>query len=107
MGPFTPGKTRNIVVKFKDTQSKMVVKNALRDVNLKDTPFGVFEQFPPIVQTRRKALIPEMIKARQAGKGAALVRDKLYINGKLFVPAASDSGQQGASNSSRSSGNSA
>ena len=51
----------------------------------------MFEQFTPIVQTRRKALIPEMIKARQAGKRAALVRDKLYINGKLFVPAVSDS----------------
>ena len=107
MGAFTPGKTRNIVVKFKDTESKMVVKNALKNGNLKETPFAVFEQFPPVVQARRKALISEMIKARQANKKANLVRDKLYINNKLLVPTENGSGQQGAGNSGESSGSSA
>ena len=86
MGAFNPNKTRNIVVKFKDTASKMLVKSALQNVNLRGSPYAVFEQFPPVVQECRKALIPEMVKARREGKKAALVRDKLYINNKLFEP---------------------
>lgn len=77
---------RSIVVKFKDTASKMVVKSALHDINLKDTPYKVFDQFPQIIQERRKELIPVMVQARKNQKKAVLVRDKLYINNKLYKP---------------------
>jgi hypothetical protein len=35
---------------------------------------------------RRRALIPGMIKVRGAGKRMVLVRDKLYIDSKLYIP---------------------
>jgi hypothetical protein len=38
---------------------------------------------------RRRALIPGMIKARGAGKRVVLVRDKLFIDSKLYRPDAS------------------
>lgn len=88
VGNNIPGKQRSIVVKFKDTASKMVVKNALQNINLKNTPFSVFDQFPQIVQERRKELIPVMLEARRNNKKAVLVRDKLYINNKLYRPEA-------------------
>lgn len=66
----------------------MVVKNALQNINLKNTPFSVFDQFPQIVQERRKELIPVMLEARRNNKKAVLVRDKLYINNKLYKPEA-------------------
>ena len=51
----------------------MLVKGALKANNLKDSPFGVFEQYPKMVQERRRALIPVMMEARKAGKTAYLV----------------------------------
>ena len=84
MGPTAPGKSRPIVAKFKDTASKMCVKNALRSVNLRNTPFNVFDQLPQEIQERRKALVPVMLKARSEGKRAYLVRDKLFINNRQY-----------------------
>lgn len=87
-GPYKPDKPRVLIVKFKDTDSKMLVKNAARQIDLKQTPFGVFDQYPPEVQEKRKGLIPIMLKARDEHKKAVLVRDKLYINNKLYDPSA-------------------
>lgn len=84
VGRFMHGKIRPIVVKFSDTDSKLLVKSALRHINLKYSDYNVSEQFPPEVKEKRKALIPELIKARNQGKRAVLVRDKLYIDNKLF-----------------------
>lgn len=96
MGAFKHGKPRAIVVKFKDTNSKMLVKSALKSINLKNTSFAVFEQYPQAVQERRKALIPEMVKARNSGKTAFLVKDKLLINGRPYVgPVAQQQPQSG------------
>ena len=89
MGSSYSGKTRAIVAKFKDTDSKMCIKAALRDVNLRSSGFGVHDQLPQEVQERRKALIPIMVKAREEGKRAFLVRDKLFINNREYK---SDSG---------------
>ena len=85
-GAYKPDKPTVIIVKFKDTDSKMLVKNAARQTDLKQTPFGVFDQYPPEVQEKRKDLIPIMLKARDEHKKAVLVRDKLYINNKLYDP---------------------
>jgi hypothetical protein len=89
IGAFTPGKIRPIVVRFKDKESKFMLKQQLRKVNLRNSPFNVSDQFPQEVMDRRRALIPEMIKARGAGKRAVLVRDKLFIDNKLFKPGTS------------------
>ena len=86
IGAPSVGKTRSIVVKFKDTDSKLRVKNSLKHVDLKQSPYAVFDQLPKEVQDRRKSLIPTMLDARRRGKTAVLVRDKLYINNRLYKP---------------------
>ena len=78
IGRFNPNKTRPIVVKFMDTASKTCVKDALRQVKLRDTPYNVTDQYPPEVQQKRRELIPVMIKARDNGKRATLIRDKIF-----------------------------
>ena len=83
-------KVRPIVVKFKDTKSKMKVKYSLKDVELRPTAYGVSEQFPAEIQERRKSLYPIMKEARDKGKRTVLVRDKLYINNKLYSPSVRD-----------------
>lgn len=85
-GAFKPGKPRAMIVKFKDTDSKMLVKSTAKELDLKQTPYGVFDQYPPEVQEKRRALIPIMLKAKDERKKAVLVRDKLYINNKLYEP---------------------
>ena len=86
MGGPKKEKVRSIVVKFKDTNSKLAVKAALREANLWDTPYAVFDQYPQKVQDRRKALIPVMKSAREAGRRVYMVRDKLYIDDKKYEP---------------------
>ena len=81
----SPGKTRAFVAKFKDTASKLVIKDVLKKDNLKDTPYVVFDQYPKAIQERKKALIPDMIQARRENKTAFLVRDKLYVNNKPYT----------------------
>ena len=88
-GAPAPGKTRPIVAKFRDTASKMCVKDSLKQVKLHTTPFKVFEQLAQEVQERRKTLIPVMVQARAEGKRAVLVRDKLFINNQLYKPTTS------------------
>ena len=66
----------------------MLVKTAARQSDLTQTPFGVFYQYPPEVQEKRKRLIPIMLKARDERKKAVLVIDKLYVNNRLYEPSA-------------------
>ena len=86
VGKYNIRKIRPIVVKFKDTCSKLAVKDSLKQVNLFNTDYNVTEQYPQEVRDRRKELIPVMLQARKAGKKAVLVRDKLYINNDLYTP---------------------
>ena len=58
---------------------------------LKNTPFGIQEQFPKIIEDRRKKLYPVLKSAKKQGKNAVLVRDKLFINGVQYCPDDSDS----------------
>ena len=85
IGKFTAAKNRPIVVKFNSYQDKLSVKKRAFD-QLKDSQFRVSEQFPKVIQERRKTLIPHLIKAKQEGKKAALSDDKLYIDNQLFKP---------------------
>ncbi|WAR00029.1 hypothetical protein MAR_024401 [Mya arenaria] len=43
-----------------------------------------FNQYPPEVNERRRHLVPIMKQARREGNRANLVRDKLYINNRLY-----------------------
>ena len=43
VGAPSVGKTRSIVVKFKDTDSKLRVKNSLKRVDSKQSPHAVFD----------------------------------------------------------------
>ena len=86
IGAFSRGKTRPTVVKFADTASKLLVKSALKSVNLRQTTYPVVEQFAQEVKERRKELIPKLIEARQRGDKAVLVRDKLFINNIQYRP---------------------
>ena len=86
MGAPNAGRTRPIVTKFMDTNSKMLVKDTVKTVNMKQTTFNVFDQLPQKVQERRRALVPVMVQARNEGKRAYLVRDKLFINNRQYRP---------------------
>ena len=46
-GAFRPDKPRAIIVKFKDTDSKMIVKNAAKELNLKILPLVFSTNIPP------------------------------------------------------------
>ena len=63
------------------------VKSALNNVDLKAAPFNgefrVTDQLPQEVREKRKTLIPKMLEERKKGNKATLVRDKLFVNGKL------------------------
>ncbi len=75
-------KLRAIVAKFNYFPDKVrILANAK---NLKGTNIGVSEQFPQEIVQIRKRLYKELKKAREIGKNAKLVRDKLYIDGQLF-----------------------
>ena len=72
---------RPIVAKFSyRADLEAVLKNAYR---LKGKRFGINEQFPKEIENRRKALYPVMRKAKGEGKKVSMVRDRLYIDGKL------------------------
>lgn len=85
IGRFVAGKKRPIVVRFNYRPDKDDVKLQARE-KLRDSEFRVSDQFPRIIQERRRQLIPELIKAKQEGKRAVLSYDKLYIEGRLFTP---------------------
>ena len=58
---------------------------------LRNTNFGVREQFPKVIESRRKKLCPEMKLAKQdENNRMRLVRDKLYINNVQYIPPESD-----------------
>ncbi|KAL4223417.1 hypothetical protein ACF0H5_016888 [Mactra antiquata] len=84
IGRIVPGKVRPIVAKL-DSQSKLMIKNALKIINLKNTVYKMADQYPSLVLERRKELIPVMLDACRQGKKAVLVRDKLFINNQLYT----------------------
>ncbi len=75
-------KPRPTVAKFNYYQDiEQILQNAKK---LKGTNVGIGEQFPAEIVTIRRELYPELKKAREAGKKAKLVRDKLIIEGQIF-----------------------
>jgi hypothetical protein len=85
IGKFNRAKTRPIVAKF-DEEAKPLLKEYLKTLNLRPTPYNVADQWPQEVQERRKSLIPIMHEKRSKGQRAVLVRDKLFVNDVEYVP---------------------
>ena len=73
---------RPIIAKFEHYKQKEEVK--MQGVKLKDTHFGMNDQFPKIINDRRKVLFPLRKKFRDDNKKAVISVDKLYVDGKLF-----------------------
>ena len=76
-------KTRPIVVKMTHFKDKEMIKKQKK--TLSGSNYGVNDQFPSAVMDRRKRLFPLMKKARQEGKKAVVVVDRLYINDRLYT----------------------
>ena len=55
-------------------------------MKLKGTDISIGEQFPIEIQKRRKELMPALKSAKDRSLKVSLVRDKLYIEGKLYNP---------------------
>ena len=71
---------RPIIAKFSYFKQKERVRKA--GFNLKGSMFGVSEQFPQEIIEQRKRLMPKFKKAKQEGRRAKLVVNKLYMDGK-------------------------
>lgn len=69
-------------IHFNDLQ--YVLNNAYR---LRNTPYGIRQQFPREIEDRRRELYPIQKEAKRQGKRVALIRDRLYIENELYVPA--------------------
>lgn len=73
---------RPIVAKFEHYKQKELVKSKGKE--LRGTTFGLNDQFPRVIQDRRRILIPIMKQFRQNGKKAVITVDRLYVDGKLY-----------------------
>lgn len=87
---------RPIVAKFERYKDRELIRIAGKDLNEKKNGFSIREQFPPEIEAKRKLLYPVMRSyLKDPRNRVALVRDKLYINGKLYnAPVASESGER-------------
>ena len=91
IGNYVYGKKRPIVVKFNYYRDKVNVKQLFHD-KMQGSTYRIGEQYPKVIQERRKLLIPELIKAKSNNQPAYLSYDKLYVNGKRVMPAAAGLG---------------
>ncbi|KAH3785356.1 hypothetical protein DPMN_163443 [Dreissena polymorpha] len=85
LGRYHRNKVRHKVAKFKAVQSIICIKNALKRVDLRRSPYNMTEQYPAEDLKRRKALVGHMVQARLDGKRVVPVRVKLLIDGSPFV----------------------
>ena len=76
---------RPIVAKFEKYNDRENVRKKGIELNKKRNGYSVREQFPQEIEQRRKELYPIMRKFQQnENNRVALIRDKLYINGKQY-----------------------
>ena len=73
---------RPIVAKFERYKQKELVRSRGRE--LKDTKFGLSDQFPKEIQERRKVLFQIRKEYRKKGIRAIVSVDRLYLDGKLY-----------------------
>lgn len=60
-----------------------VLKNAHK---LQGKPYWIHEQFPNEIKDKRRLLYPNTKTCRKAGQRTKIVKDKLFIDGKLYEP---------------------
>ena len=80
---------RPIVAKFERYCDRELIRKAGMDLNSDpNSKFKVREQFPREIESRRKLLYPVMyrLKRQNPNNKVNLIRDKLYLNGRLYVP---------------------
>ena len=83
MGKLVSGRIRHILVKFSSAKSKAkIYKNVSK---LANTNFSVSDHYPPEITERRKSLYPVLKQAKQAGKPAKLIGDKLFIGDRRYI----------------------
>lgn len=76
---------RPIIAKFHDFKTKEMVKRKAPET-LKNTPFGIREQYPDEYERRRKVLYPKMKAAKtDQNNHVKMVKDTLYINSEKYV----------------------
>ncbi|XP_052280800.1 uncharacterized protein LOC127878317 [Dreissena polymorpha] len=83
VGAFRQDKARPIVAKFAFFPDKERVRKAANQ--LKGTPFGIAEQYPPEIMEKLRKLVPIMRAAQSEGKEAYIKVDRLFINKQLYV----------------------
>lgn len=78
-------KPPSIVAKFLYNNDKEKVLRASR-TELVGKPFKVYQQYPQEISERRRQLVPIMKELREQNQRAYIVRDKLYVNGRPYIP---------------------
>ena len=79
--------SRPIVAKFERYKDREFVRQNSKTLNGKRDQYNIREQFPPEMEAKRKILYPVMRSySRDPNNCVALVRDKLFINGELYIP---------------------
>ena len=79
---------RPIIAKFERYSDREKVRKAGIDLNSNPiSKYKVREQFPKEIEDRRKLLYPVMYRLKaNPDNPVNLVRDKLYVNGQLYIP---------------------
>jgi hypothetical protein len=83
IGKYTRDKQRPIVAKMNFYGDKVKIKDLARE-KLTDSPIRISDQFPKVIQERRKKLIPYFVQAKKDKKNAVLSLDKLYIDNIVY-----------------------
>lgn len=76
-------KPRPIVAKFLIRQQRDTVRK--NSPKLKESTISIAEHFPKSIHEKRKLLFPMYKKAKDEGKEASLIKDKLFIDGEQTV----------------------
>lgn len=97
LGKFDPTKAypRPIIAKFEKFTDRERVRLAAPKA-LNGTPYGVREQFPIEIESKRRELYPIMKQYKQDKQNkVVLVRDKLYVNDVQYIPETDNKKQTG------------
>ena len=82
-------KPRPVVVKFHYPKEREIIRQKSFDRVINDRMrqqnLGVGEQWPKHVRDTRRELRPLMQREKEKGNNVRLVRDKLFVNGKMIV----------------------
>jgi hypothetical protein len=74
-----------IVAKCVFNKDKDSVLKAAR-AKLVHKPFKIYQQYPQEISERRRVLVPTMKELRDQNRRAYIVKDKLYVDGRLYIP---------------------